>query len=128
MNKEHYIILGLCVFAFLVGSRLKKKFSSKPKPVHIPKNQRSKMARAAKQAIPSKKEKVKRILLWIQVFVIFGLLIFMIPALSRDIVMAEGKFNQNLVLRILIVALSGWTLFVGIHKLLKKDPKVEPKS
>lgn len=124
MDNKLYIILGLCVFAFLVGSRLKKKLTPQKKEVHIPKNQRSKRAKEAKtpQKAPLK-QKMKSIFLWVQVVVIFALILFMIPALTRDIQVADGNYTTNLILRILIVALAVWTLFLGVSKLLKSKSK-----
>ena len=75
----------------------------------------------AKQAPKPKREKLKRVFLWIQVVVIFCLIIYMVPALSRDVVVADGVYNTNLFLRILIVALAVWTLFLGANKLFRKE-------
>lgn len=116
-----YILLGLCVFAFLLGSRIKKKLNKPEKQVHVSKNQRSKLAKEVnKTQLPSGKQKLKKVFLWIQVVVIFSLLIYMIPALTRDILVANGTYSQNLFLRILIVALAMWTLFIGVNRILKK--------
>jgi len=126
MNREIYIVVGLSVFAFLLGTQLKKWFSKKKKTVEIQKvhkSQRSKVAKQA-QAIPQKKEskfpKTKMFFMWLQVVVLFSIIIFMVPALSRDIMIAEGNYDQKLILRILIVAFAAYTLFMGLNKLLKK--------
>ena len=59
MNKEIYIVVGLSVFAFLLGIQLKKKFSKKEvvETQKINKSQRSKMARVAEKAPQEKKTK-----------------------------------------------------------------------
>jgi len=127
MNKEIYILIGLSVFAFLLGTQLKKKFSKKAvEEPTIHKSQRSKMAKQ-EQEVPSKKQtkhpKIKSFFLWLQVVVLFFIVVFMMPALSRDIMLAEGNYDQNLILRILIVAFASYTLFVGLNKLFKKKGK-----
>ena len=89
MNREIYIVVGLSIFAFLLGIQLKKKFSKKvvdePK---IHKSQRSKMSKVS-QDLPQKKQskypKIKTFFLWLQVVVLFSIIVFMVPALSRDI-------------------------------------------
>ncbi len=127
MNKEIYIVVGLSVFAFLLGIQLKKRFSKKavdaPK---IHKSQRSKIAKqasASPQEKQSKHPKLKSFFLWLQVVVLFFIIVFMMPALSRDIMVAEGNYDQKLILRILIVAFAAYTLFVGLNKLFKKKGK-----
>jgi len=127
MNKEIYILIGISVFAFLLGTQLKKKFSKKTvasQKVH--KSQRSKLARE-EQASPQKKQekhpRIKTFFLWLQVVVLFSIIIFMVPALSRDIIVAEGDYDQKLILRILIVVFAAYTLFVGLNKVLKKKGK-----
>ncbi|WP_372641755.1 hypothetical protein [Ancylomarina sp.] len=127
MNKEIYILVGLSVFAFLLGTQLKKKFSKKvveePK---IHKNQRSKMAKQSQEVAGgklTKHPKIKSFFLWLQVVVLFFIIVFMMPALSRDIMLAEGNYDQKLILRILIVAFAAYTLFIGLNKLFKKKGK-----
>ncbi|MCZ4694542.1 hypothetical protein DWB61_05755 [Ancylomarina euxinus] len=127
MNKELYILVGLSVFAFLLGTQLKKKFSKKAvEEPKILKNQRSKMAKQSQEIPgkkPSKHPKIKSFFLWLQVVVLFFIIVFMMPALSRDIMLAEGNYDQKLILRILIVAFAAYTLFIGLNKLFKKKGK-----
>jgi hypothetical protein len=127
MNKEIYILIGLSVFAFLLGIQLKKKFSKKTvEAPKIHKSQRSKMANQVQEVPQDKKNKhpkIKSFFLWLQVVVLFFVIIFMIPALSRDIMLAEGNYDQKVILRILIVAFAAYTLFVGLNKLFKKKGK-----
>jgi len=124
MNKEIYILIGISVFAFLLGTQLKKKFSKKkPAPQKVHKSQRSKLAKQEQVQTQVKKEKhpkIKAIFLWLMLVGLFSIIIFMIPALSRDIMLAEGQYDQKLILRILIVALAAYTLFIGGNKVLKK--------
>ncbi|MRT94617.1 hypothetical protein [Ancylomarina sp. 16SWW S1-10-2] len=127
MNKEIYIVVGMSIFAFLLGIQLKKKFSKKKvEAPKIHKSQRSKFAKQA-QELPQEKQskypKIKSFFLWLQVVVLFLIIVFMIPALSRDILVAEGNYDLKLILRLLIVIFATYTLFVGLIKLLKKGKK-----
>lgn len=127
MDREIYIVVGLSIFAFLLGIQLKKKFSKKaPEEPKINKSQRSKMAKQP-QGVQDKKQtkhpKIKSFFLWLQVVVLFSIILFMVPALSRDIMLAEGNYDQKLILRILIVVFAAYTLFVGLNKLFKKKGK-----
>jgi ABC-type transport system involved in cytochrome bd biosynthesis fused ATPase/permease subunit len=128
MNREIYIVVGLSIFAFLLGIQLKKRFAKK-KPVvaqKIHKSQRSKVAKQAPESPKgkqSKHPKIKSFFNWLQVVVLFFIIIFMMPALSRDIMVADGDYDQKLILRILIVAFAAYTLFVGLNKLFKKKGK-----
>ncbi len=128
MNREIYILIGLSIFAFLLGTQLKKRFSKKPVDTpKVHKSQRSKMARITQdkpQDTKSKHPKTKRFFLWLQLVVLFFIIIFMIPALSRDIMVAEGSYDQSLILRILIVAFAVYTLFIGLNKLFKNKGKM----
>ncbi len=128
MNREIYIVVGLSIFAFLLGIQLKKRFAKK-KPVvaqKIHKSQRSKTAKQAQETPPKKQTKypkLKSFFLWLQVAVLFFIIIFMMPALSRDIMVADGNYDQKLILRILIVAFAAYTFFVGLNELFKKKGK-----
>ncbi|MDE5424134.1 hypothetical protein L3073_18120 [Ancylomarina sp. DW003] len=129
MDRETYIVIGMSVFAFLFGLQVKK-WLAKKKPVtqqvKINKSQRSKMAKQVQEE-PTKKQtkhpKIKSFFLWLQVVVLFSIIIFMVPALSRDIMLAEGVYDQKLILRILIVAFAAYTLFVGANKIFKQKGK-----
>jgi len=127
MNKEIYIVVGLSVFAFLLGIQLKKRFSKKTvEAPKINKSQRSKIAKQEPESPKGKQSKypkIKSFFLWLQVVVLFFIIIFMMPALSRDIMVADGDYDQKLILRILIVAFAAYTLFVGLNKLFKKKGK-----
>ena len=125
MNTEIYILIGISLFAFLIGHKLKQYFKkSQTKGNNKKKPKRQKLSE--KQLSASKrKEKVKRVFLYIQLFFVFGLLIFMIPALSRDILSNQNGYDEKLILRILIVAFAGYILFMGFLKLMKSRKKNE---
>ena len=119
MNKEVYILIGVCVFAFLIGQRIKRKLAPKKTLASKSKQLRKKQkTQIAKEESP-RKRKTKSIFIWIQLVIVFGLLIFMIPALSRDLLTNNGFYDQNLILRILIVAFATYILFMGFVKLNK---------
>jgi p-aminobenzoyl-glutamate transporter AbgT len=113
MSKEIYIVIGLCVFAFLIGLRIKKAFKSQSKK------------KSKNKAEPKKKElsptqiKLRRIFTIAMLVFVFSLLIFMIPALSRDILTANGVIDDNLILRIIIVGFAIYILFMGYVKIRK---------
>lgn len=113
MNQETYIIIGLSVFAFLIGIRLKKSINNKKSKT----TNKNKTQEKKKHTSPTK-EKVKRVFTIIMLVMVFALLLFMIPALSKDL-LSNVKINQNLVLRIIIVAFSIYILFMGFFKIRK---------
>jgi cobalamin biosynthesis protein CobD/CbiB len=121
MNKEYYIIIGACVFAFLIGQRLKKKLKKVPEPRQYRGKAVKKTRKTTHPPKSKQKEKIKRIFTWAMLVLVFGLLIFMIPALSRDLLSNTEGITENLVLRILIVAFSLYILVMGYIKLNKKS-------
>lgn len=127
MNQNTYILVGLCIFFLLVGNRLKKYFGKKkeeaPKPIQ--KNQRSKVAR---KEYPTgryrNRERVKRIFTYIVIVVLVLLMFFMIPALTKDLMIISSKgFSQNLFLRLLILIVAGITVVSAFLKVSKKKEK-----
>lgn len=122
MNQEIYIIIGICVFAFIIGSKIRQKMNSS-KQNHVVKKSKSKHKVEQQSSKNIRKEKVKGIFVYIQLVIVFGLLIFMIPALSRDLLSNQGTYGENLILRILIVAFSVYILFMGFMKISKSNKK-----
>ncbi|WP_320018868.1 hypothetical protein [Labilibaculum manganireducens] len=122
MNKEIYILVGTCVLTFLIGHKLKQKLSN-PKPKKLTKRGKKTNNVAVSPLASRRKEKLKVIFLYIQLILVFGLLIFMIPALSRDILASNHDNYQNLILRILIVAFASYILFIGFLQLRKPPEK-----
>ncbi|MBN2595764.1 hypothetical protein [Labilibaculum sp.] len=123
MNKEIYILVGICVLTFLIGHKLKQKLRM-PEPKKLTKRGKKTKNNVVTPAPYSRrKEKLKVIFLYIQLILVFGLLIFMIPALSRDILANNQVNNQNLILRILIAAFAAYILFIGFLQLRKPRKK-----
>lgn len=128
MSQNLYVIIGLCVFFLLLGTRIRKwlggkkeKESSKP----INKNQRGKIK---KQEYPTgryrNRERVKRIFTIIVVVVLILLMFFMIPTLtSRVYKISDMGVDENFFLQLLIFILAAITIISGLIKLRKKDNK-----
>ncbi|RUT79779.1 hypothetical protein [Ancylomarina longa] len=122
MNKELYILIGFCIFAFLIGQQIKNKLAIK-KPIK-PKSKSNRKSKKRRSPIESeRKQKIKRILTWLMLGLIFILVLFMIPALSRDLLSNGSVNNRNLILRILIVGFAIYILVTGFLKInsSKKD-------
>ncbi|NOU58235.1 hypothetical protein [Marinifilum caeruleilacunae] len=113
MSKEIYIVIGLCVFAFLLGGRLKKALNSKGQ------KQTKRKSKPAKKEVSPTQIKLRRIFTIAMLVLVFGIVIFMIPALSRDLLTHNGNISENLILRILIVAFAIYILFMGFMKIRK---------
>lgn len=115
MSKEIYIIIGLCIFAFLLGGRIKKSIQNTGKKGKLSK----KKAKVQQKELSPSRMKARKIFTTVILVFIFGMLIFMIPALSRDIISANGVYTENLILRIIIVGFCLYILFYGFIKLRK---------
>lgn len=125
MDRNTYIIIALCVFAFLVGSRLRKRFGKKKdkqQNVKIKKNQRGK----ARYEIPEEhkerpgKAKTKIVFTKIVIVVLFLMVLYMIPALVRDLMLVGKEFTTELFLRLVIVVFAIYTLIMAYLKISKK--------
>lgn len=125
MNTEIYILIGISIFAFLIGHKLRQHLKkTQPKVVS---NKKGKGKKQTEKTIsPSKsKEKLKRVFVYIQLLLVFSLLVFMIPALSRDLLTNQTEYDEKLILRIIIVVFSVYILFMGFLKVMKANNKGE---
>jgi len=122
MNKDIYILVGICVLTFIIGHKLKQKLH-KPEPKKFTKRAQKKKSDSKVTSVPSCKEKLKILFLYIVLVLVFGLVIFMIPALSRDILSNNQIDIQNLILRILIVTFATYILFMVFLKLRRPPQK-----
>jgi hypothetical protein len=130
MNQNTYILVGLCIFFLLLGTRLKKYLNKNKdqKQAPLKKNQRTK---AAKVEYPSgryrNRERVKRIFTYIVIGVLFVLVMFMIPSLVHELYLRGfGGMNQNLFMRIVIIIAATFTMissFITVRK--KKEDKTQ---
>lgn len=123
MSQDFYVIIGLCVFMFLLGMRLKERRrvvrekSSSP----IRKNQRSKMAHSGEEPPLVRERRLRRerrtrYFTVVLLFVLFALIIFMIPALVADIYMPERIRFSNFFLRCFIFI---FTIYLFVLAYLK---------
>ena len=124
MNKDIFVLIGVCVLAFLLGTRLKKALGNKKKvsDKKINKNQRGKVAYEIPEEHKERpgKAKTKRVFTWIVVGVLFVMVLYMIPSLIRDLVMVNDIYSPTLFLRLVIVVFALFTMISGYLKLTKK--------
>lgn len=113
------------MFMFLLGTRLKKWWRGRKQKqaqgtVWTNKNQRSKLSRAGEPAFDRERrltrERRTRRFTFVLLVALFGLAVFMIPALVRDLMVPEGVDAGNLFLRCLILA---FTIYIFILAYLK---------
>ncbi|MEG2227859.1 MAG: hypothetical protein RRY39_05095 [Odoribacter sp.] len=122
--------MAFCVFAFLVGMRLKQRISGWKKSkaeIKINKNQRSKIANAEESSEENKslqrRKKRVRIFTIIQLFVLGGLMIYMIPALVKDFMLPGRVDAMNIFLRCLIFVFTIYIFILGYLKVFRQKDK-----
>lgn len=130
MGRDFYILIAFCVFMFMLGVRLKRRWNNrKQKTAHtrINKNQRPKMAASDEPPLVREKRlRRERRTRYLRLFavVLFGLMVFMIPALIRDLMQPEGLEISNLFLRCLIFVFTIYIFVLGYLKVFRKKGKV----
>lgn len=124
MGRDTFIFVAFCVFAFLLGMRMKQRFGEwkkKKQPEEkINKNQRSKLAGTEEPPEVKerrlRRERRVRFFTIAQLFVLGGLMIYMIPALVRDF-MVPGRVDvMNIFLRCLIFIFTIYIFIIGYIK------------
>ncbi|WP_294143051.1 hypothetical protein [uncultured Sanguibacteroides sp.] len=127
MSKETYIWIAFCVFAFMVGMRLKKRFGKKreqeQEQVRINKNQRPKQAREEQGKAPAgrrNRKKTLRLFMILQMTLVFGLMVYIIPALLRDLTRIGSVDATNLFLRVLIFIFALLVFITSYLKLVRQ--------
>ncbi|MDR1756771.1 MAG: hypothetical protein LBR65_07445 [Culturomica sp.] len=127
MNRDSYIFIAFCVFMLLVGMRWRQRWKEarkKKTEAGVPKNQRPKVAAAGEpeevRVRRLRREKRVRLFTIVQLVVLFGLLVFMIPALVKDIADPGGIVWQNFVLRALIFLFAIYVFTIGYIKIFRK--------
>jgi len=131
MNQDTLILIAFCIFAFLVGMRIKDRIKeARNKKIQRPqvnKNQRPKVDEAIKEEIELReKRRNKRIKMFtiVQIFVIAGLIVYMIPRLFNDWFSLSDKTDYiNLILRTLIFIVAIYIFIIGYLKVFKKKNK-----
>lgn len=126
--RDFFILLGFCVFTFLLGMRLKQRLAKK-KPnggqIRIRKNQRPKMAACGEEPPLVKERRLRRerrtrYFTVVLLFVLFGLMIFMIPALVADLSMPERIRLPHFFLRCFIFVFTIYIFVLGYLKVTKR--------
>lgn len=125
--RDFLILIGFCVFTFLVGMRLKRRFSKKQPnepQIRIRKNQRSKMAASGEEPPLVREKRLRRerrtyYYTVVLLFVLFGLMIFMIPALVTDLSMPERIQYPNFFLRCFIFVFTIYIFILGYIKVTR---------
>ncbi len=134
MSQETFILVGLCVFMFLLGIRLKQRFSRKEAPkvsARIRKNQRSKIAVTEEPPLVKerrlRRERRTRYFTFVLLVVLFGLMVFMIPALVRDINVPERVYSSNFFLRCFIFVFTIYVFVLAYIKLFSPKKRTPEK-
>lgn len=131
MNMDTFIFVGFCIFMLLVGMRLKQRFGEKRKKeeARINKNQRPKMANTdepeAVREHRERRERRTRLFTIIQMIVLFGLMVFMIPALVRDLMAFSTIDKMNLFLRCFIFIFTIYIFILSYLKVFQKKKEEE---
>lgn len=131
MSKDTIIFVAFCVFALLVGMRLKQRWSewrkNKEPEEKINKNQRSKTAQAEEpaevRAKRLRRESRVRFFTIVQLFVLGGLMVYMIPALVRDFMIPGRVDAMNIILRCLIFIFTIYIFVLGYFKVFHRKDK-----
>lgn len=136
--RELFILIGFCVFTFLLGMRLKQRLGKKKPPerqIRIHKNQRSKMAACGEEPPLVRERRLRRerrthYFTVVLLFVLFGLMIFMIPALVADLSMPERIQYPHFFLRCFIFVFTIYVFVLGYIKVAnrRKERKQQEKT
>lgn len=134
MSRELYIWIAFCVFAFLLGIQLKKRFGNrreKEEKKQVYKNQRPKMAREENARSAGggwNREKTLRVFMYLLLVVLFGMMVYMLPALVRDVMRFADVDFTNLFLRVLILAFAILVFVTGYLKLVRQRKSREEEK
>lgn len=131
--REAYIWIAFCVFALLVGMRIRKRITGARALPATPvnKNQRPKLAREGGERQPRKnhrnRPRTERLFMIGMLILVFLLIIGMIPALLRDIQRVAYVDTTNLLLRLVVFCLAVLVLVSGYLKLVRKPEQGREK-
>lgn len=126
--RDFLILTGFCVFTFLLGMRLKRRLVKK-KPqegqIRIRKNQRPKMAAGGEEPPLVRERRLRRerrthYFTVVLLFVLFGLMIFMIPALVADLSMPDRIQYPHFFLRCFIFVFTIYIFILGYVKVSRR--------
>lgn len=134
MSKDTLIFAAFCVFAFLVGLRLKQRWDTwkkgKQPEEKINKNQRPKAALADEEPEEVRVRRLRResrvrFFTIAQLIVLGGLMIYMIPALVTDMMLPGRVEATNIILRCLIFVFTIYIFILGYLKVFRRGNKEE---
>ena len=131
MSKDTLIFVAFCVFAFLVGMRMKQRWSDwkkkKQPEERISKNQRPKAVPADEppevKARRLRREGRVRFFTIAQLFLLGGLMFYMVPALVRDFMLPGRVDSTNIILRCLIFVFTIYIFIQGYVKVFRRKNK-----
>lgn len=131
MNMDTFIFVAFCVFAFLLGMRLKQRWSDRRKKKQpeerVNKNQRSKAAYVDEppevKARRLRRESRVRFFTIAQLFVLAGLMFYMVPSLVRDFMLPGRVDAVNIILRCLIFVFTIYIFVLGYVKVSRRKNK-----
>lgn len=131
MSKDTLIFVAFCVFAFLVGMRMKQRWSEwrkkKQPEVRVNKNQRPKSEHVDEppevKARRLRRESRVRFFTIAQLFVLAGLMFYMVPALVRDFMLPGRVDAMNIILRCLIFVFTIYIFILGYIKVFRRKNK-----
>lgn len=126
--RELLIVIGFCVFTFLLGMRLRQRWGKKKQSepeIRIRKNQRSKMAAMEEEPPLVREKRLRRerrtyYFTVVLLFVLFGLMMFMIPALTADMSIPERMKDPNFFLRCFIFVFTIYVFILGYLKIVRR--------
>ncbi len=126
--REFFILIGFCVFTFLLGMRLKQRLAKKKpegRQIRIHKNQRPKMAACGEEPPLVRERRLRRerrthVFTVVLLFVLFGLMIFMIPALVTDLSMPDRIRYPHFFLRCFIFVFTIYIFVLGYVKVSRR--------
>lgn len=111
MERDTIILAALCLFVILVGFRLRQRYVERPEQKRIEHSSRFRL-----------------IMTIIQLVVLGGLMIYMIPVLWRDINVPEQVGGMDLFLRCLIFVFTIYIFISGVRVLLRQRNKEKSKK
>lgn len=130
MGRDTFILVAFCIFALLLGMRMKQRFAewkNKKENFRVNKNQRSKLANADEPPLVRerrlRRERRVRFFTIAQLFVVGGLMVYMIPALVRDFMVPGRVDMMNIILRCLIFIFTIYIFILGYIKAFGRKNK-----
>ncbi len=121
---DTFMFIAFCVFVFLVGIRIKQRFNERKQGkingFQQSDTQYDQMPPEVK-AVHLRRKKRTRIFTIILLFVLGGLMIYMIPALVQDFTLIKDVEPRNLFLRCLIFIFTIYIFTIGYIKAFGKN-------